>query len=76
MKKFFDTIPDIEKEGLSVEFFYTAAGCDKCNHTGYKGRIGVFEAIKTNREIEDVVGRNPSEREIEALLKYRPDSMS
>jgi type IV pilus assembly protein PilB len=69
MKKFFDQIPDIEKEGLTVESHYVATGCDKCNKTGYKGRIGVFEAIKTNREIEDVVGRNPSEREIESAAK-------
>ena len=23
--------------------FYRAAGCDKCNKTGYKGRVGLHE---------------------------------
>lgn len=66
VNKIFSTIPESEKNGLSTEKYFTAVGCDACYKTGYKGRIGVFEAIKTNREIEEVVGRNPSEREIQA----------
>ncbi|MEI6400419.1 MAG: ATPase, T2SS/T4P/T4SS family [bacterium] len=41
-----------------------AVGCEKCSGTGYKGRIGVFEAILTDQSIEDIVNKNPSEREI------------
>ncbi len=43
---------------------FAAAGCEACNHTGYKGRMGVFEAIKTDAEIEKIITTNPSEREI------------
>ncbi len=43
---------------------YEAVGCELCNNTGYKGRIGVYEAILSDREIERVVRENPSEREI------------
>jgi len=43
---------------------WTTVGCEKCNHTGYKGRIGVYEAILADRSIENVVRENPSEREI------------
>jgi len=25
--------------------FFGAAGCDKCNKSGYKGRIGIYEVI-------------------------------
>jgi len=32
--------------------------------TGYKGRIGVFEAIFSDPKIEEVIQTNPSEREI------------
>ncbi|MBI2476352.1 MAG: type II/IV secretion system protein [Candidatus Taylorbacteria bacterium] len=40
-------------------------GCDACNHTGFKGRIGIYEAILMNEAIEAVVRQNPSEREIQ-----------
>ncbi len=43
---------------------YTAVGCEKCNGTGYKGRVGIYEAIVTDKKIEDAVEMNPSEREI------------
>lgn len=43
---------------------YEAAGCNLCNMTGYKGRIGVYEAILADKNIENIVRENPSEREI------------
>jgi type IV pilus assembly protein PilB len=39
-------------------------GCDQCNGIGYKGRVGVYEAILSTAEIENVVRQSPSEREI------------
>lgn len=47
-----------------VETLWTAPGCEKCNKTGFRGRIGIFEAILSNAKIEEVVINNPSEREI------------
>ncbi|MEK7182182.1 MAG: GspE/PulE family protein [Patescibacteria group bacterium] len=44
---------------------FVPVGCDKCNQTGYKGRIGVFEAIIVDENIENIIRKNPSEREIE-----------
>ena len=46
---------------------YSAVGCDNCSHTGYKGRIGIFEAIQTNEEIEKIIPTNPSERDIKRV---------
>jgi type IV pilus assembly protein PilB len=43
---------------------YVAIGCEKCNKTGYKGRVGIYEAILTNEKIENAVETNPSERDI------------
>jgi type IV pilus assembly protein PilB len=48
---------------------FTAVGCEKCNKTGFKGRVGVYEAIMTDQKIEDAVEINPSEREIWAAAK-------
>jgi len=46
---------------------YEAVGCDKCNKTGYKGRMGIFEAIQNDKNIEKIIIENPSEREIKAI---------
>ncbi len=50
---------------------WTAPGCDKCNSTGYKGRIGIFEAIKTDAAIEKIIPENPSEREIKKVASVQ-----
>lgn len=48
---------------------FTAVGCDKCNMTGFKGRIGIFEAIRTDEAIEKIIPENPSEREIKVVAR-------
>jgi len=35
--------------------FYYGRGCNNCNGTGYKGRIGIFEIMVFNDEIRDMV---------------------
>jgi len=55
---------------------YQAIGCEKCNKTGYKGRMGIFEAIQNDENIEKIIIENPSEREIKAIAaKQKPLSM-
>ncbi len=48
---------------------WVPAGCEKCSGIGYKGRIGVYEAILSSGEIEKVVEANPSEREIQKVAR-------
>lgn len=47
------------------EDLYQAVGCDDCHHTGYKGRIGIFELIS----VDDTMRHMISEGASEALLK-------
>jgi type IV pilus assembly protein PilB len=46
---------------------YKAVGCSECNNTGYKGRMGIFEAIHNDAKIQEIIPRNPSEREIKEV---------
>ena len=39
-------------------------GCEKCNGLGFRGRIGIFEAILMSEKIDNILSSNPSEREI------------
>ncbi len=43
---------------------WEAVGCEKCNNTGYRGRMGVYEIILADKNIEYIIRENPSEREI------------
>lgn len=43
---------------------WQAVGCDKCNHTGYKGRIGIYEGILMDPEINKVVEVGGSAQDI------------
>ncbi len=39
------------KPELANATFYKGRGCNSCNHTGYKGRIGVFEFLEMNEDM-------------------------
>src|SRR5881392_1028200 len=34
---------------------YKGRGCDKCNNTGYKGRVGLIEVMTINDEIRELI---------------------
>ncbi len=40
--------------------FYYGKGCNKCNNTGYRGRIAIFEIMNFNDEIRDLIMNNAS----------------
>lgn len=76
MKLVIDSIKDEGKDLANYNIdpnapfkLYTTVGCEKCNMTGYKGRMGIFEAIKTDEAIEKIMPENPSEREIKKLAR-------
>jgi type IV pilus assembly protein PilB len=39
------------KDGLESITFYRGEGCNKCNNSGYKGRIGVYETLEMTPEM-------------------------
>lgn len=46
--------------GLKTIRMPEAVGCAACNNTGYKGRVGVFEAFVITPEMEKMILSNPS----------------
>ncbi len=44
--------------------YYRGAGCDACNHTGYKGRVGLFELMIMNDDLRDMVASKGSTDEL------------
>ena len=63
------------------DIMWTAAGCKECSSIGYKGRIGLYEAILIDEAIADIVTKDPSPHEIEqaahtqGILSIRQDGI-
>ncbi len=60
LKRVIETLKAIPKQAeIKVDLknlkFYKGGGCAKCHLTGYKGRIGVYEVLVMNKQIEQIV---------------------
>ncbi len=58
----------IPKDITSV---YVPVGCEKCNSTGFKGRIGIFEAIVVDAEMDALLRTSPSDHDIQKIQKTK-----
>jgi type IV pilus assembly protein PilB len=46
---------NLTQEDVRGKKFYYGKGCDNCNKTGYRGRVGLFEIMVFNDEIRDLI---------------------
>jgi type IV pilus assembly protein PilB len=56
--------PDVAAmtDGMAL---YRKRGCPRCNQTGYRGRIGIFQLMTMNEELETLAAAKASREEIE-----------
>ncbi|WP_417687474.1 GspE/PulE family protein [Pseudidiomarina sp.] len=68
--------PDLPEDGSG---FVKGKGCRNCNHTGYKGRVGVFELLELNEEMVNAL-RDSNMREFAGAARtaanFRPLALS
>jgi len=56
-------------------------GCDRCNQTGYRGRLGIFEILQMDEEIRSLVLRRASADEVasaavgKGMVRLREDGL-
>lgn len=60
---------EVERELLGLEpneaaTLYRPQGCPDCNHTGYDGRIGLYELVMVDGDIRRLIHDDASEQEI------------
>ena len=64
---------DEQKELLGIPgrnedvVIYEPAGCDNCDQTGYKGRIGVYEIMEVTPKLRPFISRKASAEEIKEV---------
>jgi type IV pilus assembly protein PilB len=55
IKQIIKTLPASEIKRVKIGKFYKGSGCDFCNQTGYKGRIGLFEVLTLDDKIKNLI---------------------
>jgi type IV pilus assembly protein PilB len=45
--------------------FYRKVGCPRCGHTGYRGRVGVFQLLEMTESLERLAARGATREELE-----------
>jgi type IV pilus assembly protein PilB len=48
---------DISRRDIGDKEFFYGQGCDTCNQTGYKGRIGIYELMRINDPIRELINQ-------------------
>lgn len=61
----------IADEDISKQDFYKGKGCIECGNSGYKGRVGIFEALELDAEIRQLITQKISAGELEKLAKKK-----
>ncbi len=56
--------PDIAAAADGMAF-YRKRGCPRCNQSGYKGRIGIFQLLAMSEQLESLAVQKASREEIE-----------
>jgi type II secretory ATPase GspE/PulE/Tfp pilus assembly ATPase PilB-like protein len=74
VKKAVSEIPEASGEKVAPEAewkFYKGKGCEVCNKTGYKGRLGIYEILTMSEEIKAALSETISEYQVRELAKQQ-----
>ena len=51
----------------SAQTIYRPVGCDLCEHNGYNGRVAIMELLKMDQDIDELIARRATGREIKTV---------
>ena len=51
------------------DVFLTPAGCEQCHHTGYRGRVGIFQTIVISGEVRQAIADGGHEDRVIAAIR-------
>ena len=69
-KEAYETTPAMAKDlNIKQELLYKPKGCDYCGHTGYRGRIAIYEIILMNDKLREMIARGASLGDIKDKIK-------
>lgn len=54
----------LRRNGIENMTLFRGEGCEQCRHTGYKGRVGIYELLVLDDHIRTIIPQNPSVTEL------------
>src|SRR5690606_5341993 len=54
---------------------FKAGGCDHCDFTGYRGRLGIFELVRVDENMKRMIHDNAGEADIIAAARRQSRSL-
>jgi type IV pilus assembly protein PilB len=63
--------PDIKAKKFEDLPFFRGHGCEKCNNTGYKGRIGIHELLEVTPEISEMIVKHSTTQQIQEAAEEK-----
>jgi type IV pilus assembly protein PilB len=61
----------IDSSQSSRARIYMSKGCNHCNQSGHKGRMGVYEVLEIDRDMKQAILTNKSQGELENIAKKK-----
>ena len=61
----------IPEERVQGKCFYRGSGCNSCNNTGYKGRVGLFELMVLDDDLRELIMNNAPTDELRNMAKAK-----
>ena len=71
-------VSECELLGIASEnppTLYLPNGCDKCNHSGYEGRTGIYELIEVDDDLKKLIHDGSGEHELEKHVRQHSTSI-
>jgi type IV pilus assembly protein PilB len=62
---------ELKSEDVVGKIFYYGKGCDSCNNTGYRGRMGIYEIMLLDDDMRDQIIKHASTQVLRAEAKKR-----
>ncbi|MFT5481521.1 MAG: general secretion pathway protein E [Halieaceae bacterium] len=59
------------QEGSEAPKIFRAKGCHQCNHSGYRGRTGIYELIQIDERLREMIHSGASEQEMVKVARLR-----
>ncbi len=62
---------DLRPEDVAGKVFYYGKGCENCNSTGYRGRLGIFEIMTLDDDVRDMIIQHASTQVLRVEARKR-----
>jgi type II secretory ATPase GspE/PulE/Tfp pilus assembly ATPase PilB-like protein len=72
IENFIHALPQrVAKKEYEHITLYEPVGCEYCNHTGYRGRVGIYELLIVDKAIQALITKEAGQVEIDSLVKTK-----